>query len=323
MERSLEALRVIADRRPSCVCLRTDITAEDEVHIGTTLDVRIHNGMPLQCATCSRCCQQTQVIKVFQQVKLTLRRITDAVAVVDIDLRITDSTRMIHIHMMFLIVHHGIKFMVVGYTDGHGVRIDLGQIVSRIEGHPCLFVLIPIDGRVTIVEGRTIDMLLSLIIVGEDLPAVTKRLIESRIHLRCCQADSIARQYGGRRTQFTDSGHSTLQLQMDVHHMELISLLDTAIVFILIVGILIDHGDDLLLGHIVDIALAADIERCEPYRLLTLDDEVFLIVSQAFVNNLSENRSFMIVITIGIILIAVILRTSIVKCHGFHLNIII
>ena len=223
---------------------------------------------------------------------------------------------MIHIHVVILILHHGIKIVIVGHTDGHRVRVGLTQIVSRIEGHPCLFVLIPIDGRVAIVERNTVKMVHRIFTISEEFPSIAKRLIEAGIHLRCRQTDSIARQYGWWRIEHTDSGQTALQLQMDVHHVQFIRLLDTAVVFILIVGILIDHGDDLLLGQVIDIALTADVERRQARRFLTLDDKVLLVVGQAFIFCLAYDTIFLRARII--ILITIILLSGMTKRHTFY-----
>ena len=71
---------------------------------------------------------------------------------------------------------------------------------------------------------------------------------------------------------------------MDVHHVALTNRGDVGTRNIaLFVVILIDHGDNLLLGQVEDIRLAAHIERRSLGRRDTVDGEVGLPVSQAIV----------------------------------------
>ena len=70
--------------------------------------------------------------------------------------------------------------------------------------------------------------------------------------------------------------------------MQLVGELHAAIVLILIVGVLVDHGNDLLLHHVVGVRLTADIERGGLSRLLTLDNEVLLVVGHRAVFGLGN-----------------------------------
>ena len=66
---------------------------------------------------------------------------------------------------------------------------------------------------------------------------------------------------------------------MNVHHMQLINQTDAiTLVISLVVGVLIDHTDDLLRRHILGVRLARDIERRGLRRLSPLDREILLIV---------------------------------------------
>ena len=70
--------------------------------------------------------------------------------------------------------------------------------------------------------------------------------------------------------------------------MQLVGELHTTIVLILIVGVLVDHSDDLLLHHVVSVRLTADIERSGLGRLLALDDEVLLVVGHRAIFSLGD-----------------------------------
>ena len=80
------------------------------------------------------CCHflslHTEVEEVLQQVELTLRGIRLAGTVVNINLARTYHARMVHIHVVILILHHLIQVVIVGHLQRHRLRcIHLAQIV--------------------------------------------------------------------------------------------------------------------------------------------------------------------------------------------------
>ena len=186
---------------------------------------------------------------------------------------------MIHIEVVLLILHDGIQVVVVSHTQRHVVRIGLTQIGLRVECQPYLLVLIPVEWGAVDGEWLTIAVQHGVILVVEHLPATGQHLVKTRIHRRCLQSERVARQHGRRRVQRTNLRSTTLQLQADIQHMQLIDQAHTlTFVASLVIRVLINHADDLLRRHIFGIRLARDIERCRLRRLRALDGELLLVV---------------------------------------------
>ena len=102
----------------------------------------------------------------------------------------------------------------------------------------------------------------SILLAVEQLPATGQNLVKTRINGGRLQSDGITRQNGRRCVQQSNLRSTALQLQVDVQHVELVDQTDTfTLVICLVVGVLINDADDLLLGDILGIRLARDIER--------------------------------------------------------------
>ena len=155
---------------------------------------------------------KTQVVEILQEVELTLRLVRQALAVININLAGAVYIRMIHIHVVCLILHHFIQVMVVGHTEQYGVRIGLTQIGLRIECHPSLLVLIPIELRLIIIERYTVAMMDSILLIGKHLPAIRQDLIETWVHSRRFQTHLVTWQYHWRCVQRTNLRCTALQL---------------------------------------------------------------------------------------------------------------
>ena len=224
--------------------------------------------------------------------------------------------------MVILIIHDGIEVVVVGHGERNGVRISLTKIGLRVEGNIVLAILIPIDRRIVVLEGHTVTVVVGIVLCVEEFPAAGEHLVESGVHIWCLQAHGIARQHGGRRTELSDLRHTALEFEVDIDDMQFIGHLHTAVVLILIVRVLVDHGDDLLLHHIVGIRLTADVERGGLGRLLTLDDKVLLIVGHCAIFSLGElgalydGRATLVLV----FLVAIIPLAGCRNLDGFHIT---
>ena len=78
---------------------------------------------------------------------------------------------------------------------------------------------------------------------------------------------------------------------MYIDNMQLIGELKIVSIFILIIGVLIDHRIDSLLRYVKYVALAAHIQSRSLYWFLTLNDEVFLLVLQIIIIFLCDNAT--------------------------------
>ena len=104
-------------------------------------------------------------------------------------------------------------------------------------------------------------MALCIALCSKELPAAAGHLIGSGCDSRLAHRDEVARQDEVGRSDILHNRHAALERQVDVHHMALADRCHIAAGVGLIVVVLVDDGDDLLLRQVVDVALAADIER--------------------------------------------------------------
>ena len=154
---------------------------------------------------------------------------------------------MIYIEVVLLILHHSIEVVVVSHRQWHIVRVGLAQIGLRIEGQEYLLILIPVERCTIVCEWDAITMQHRIVFRIEQFPATGQNLIKSRTNGWCLQTDGITRQYSRRCRQRANLRCTTLQLQVDVHHMQLVYQADTlTLVIWLIIGILINDRNDLL-----------------------------------------------------------------------------
>ena len=122
MEVTLEALGVITNRFPVCVGLRGDVAVEDELEVGTALYMFVKGRM---AGNSGGTAVHAEVEEVLQQVEFALCWVALAGAVVDVYLRVAHYIGMIHIEVVFLILHDGINIVVVSHRQRHIVRIGL------------------------------------------------------------------------------------------------------------------------------------------------------------------------------------------------------
>ena len=192
----------------------------------------------------------TEVMETLQQVELILIGMQTTV---EINLRRTIHILMVDVEVMLLICHDLREVVVVGYTDRHRIRIGLTEVCHRVEGNLVILILIPIELRLVVDKRHAIATGLIIVLTWEQFPTVCDNLVKTRVHRRRLHAEGVTRQDGRRCAQLTDLRCSTLQLQVNVHHVEFVGQRYTVtLIVILIISILIDHADDLLLSHILE-----------------------------------------------------------------------
>ena len=156
-------------------------------------------------------------------------------------------------------IHHLLQVMVIGDTHGYVVRVGLTEISLGIVGHivTVLIIIQQIGSRRIF---YTIDMTLGFGLRLEQLPTTTRQLVGTWCHVRILQADGRTRQHNLWRQDVLYVWHTTLELDMNVHHMALADRRDVTVRIALFVVVLIDDGDNLILRQVIDIRLAAHIE---------------------------------------------------------------
>ena len=123
-------------------------------------------------------------------------------------------------------------------------------------------------------------MVVGIVLIGIEFPTVDKHLVDTCTYLWSVQTYSTTWQDDRRFVQRADRRCSTLQLQVDIHHMEFVGHLDITIITILIIRILIYHRNNFLLSQIADVTLTVHKECCGLSRLLSLNGKVLLMVYQ-------------------------------------------
>ena len=159
-------------------------------------------------------------------------------------------------------------------------RVCLAQVALSIVSH-VVAILIVVHRSVVVDILRTVAVHVGISLVAVYLPSATDEFVSSRCHLRRVHTHRGAWQYCSRRQQRFDDWSTTLKLQVNVDDVHLIDEGCIAVVITcLVVGVLIHHRDNLLLGEIFYVALTAHIEGRRLRRLVTLDDEALLFVLQ-------------------------------------------
>ena len=207
----------------------------------------------------------TQVIEVLEQVESILRT---AAIVVDVNLRVALQTAavVVHVQVVFLVVHHLLQVVVVGHADRHVVRVGLTQIGLRIV---CQIetVLIPVERIYRRRIGHTVDMALGIVRILEEFPTATGNLVSTRCYRRYAHGDARTWQYDGRCIDIFHCRHTTLEVDVDVHHMTFGDRYNmVSIIITLFVVILIDDGDNLLSREVVDVGITGHIQRTGLHR---------------------------------------------------------
>ena len=272
MERALEALSVGADGCPTFRMV--DIGAQEELQLLAALHLTVNRMMAFEIARSNdavligyylisiirfACMQQTQVKQLFEDVKSVLA--TGAV-VIDVDLRVALSVCFgnVHIVVMFLGIHHCLHVVVVGHAHGHGIRIGTTQVGLGVVGH-VVAVLIPVERIGCRVVFHTVGVAFGICLVLEELPTAAGHFIGAGGHFRLAHGVEPSGQDKVRRQDVLHNRHTALKLQVNVQHVTLADGRYIAAGVSLLVVVLIDHGDNLLLRQVVDIALACDEER--------------------------------------------------------------
>ena len=280
MERTGEAVRLIAKRCPVGVCLRRLVGMEEEVEVVACLHPVVERCVAAETV-------DAEVEEVAQQVDATLGV---ASIVVQVDLTVTLHVGMVDMQMELRVGHHLPQVVVVGHAERDGIGIGLTEVGLGVVGQ-ILTVLIPVD-RCLVGELPAIAVALGVLLVLEDLPAAAHDLIGTRLHGGLEESHIVARQDSSRRAEVANLGHATLEVDMDIDDMALRDRLDmrTALVAL---GIVVteDDGDDTVLLEVEDIRLSGDIERGQFLRSITLDGEMLLEVRQLLVVVLTDEHT--------------------------------
>ena len=162
---------------------------------------------------------ERQVEEVLQHVELALVGVdAGGVAVVEVDLRtavVLLGIGMVDEHVVVGVGHDVGDVVVVTHAEGHVVRVGLAQVGLGIVGY-LVVVLIPIDGRVVVDEGRAVLVCGGILLVGKDLPSGAEHLEGTGGHLGHLHTDGRAGQHGVGLGELTDLRHAALELQVDV-----------------------------------------------------------------------------------------------------------
>ena len=211
-------------------------------------------------------------------------------AVGDIYFAVALHVLVVHVVMVFLILQYLRQVMIVGHADLNMVRVSLTKIRLGIVGQ-VESILIPIKW----ISGRrifnTIDMAFGISNLLKEFPSTTRYLVGTRSNVRINHTDFRARQNNLRHLDVLDSRNTTLELQVDVHHMAFTDRRNVCTRLItLLVVVLIDHGDNLLCREVEDVRLATDIERRGLRRCDTVYGEARLPVLQGVVTVATDNQ---------------------------------
>ena len=305
MERTGEAVRLIAKRCPVGVCLRRLVGMEEEVEVVACLHPVVERCVAAETA-------DAEVEEVTQQVDATLGV---ASIVVQVDLTVTLHIGMVDMQMELRVGHHLPQVVVVGHAERYGIGIGLTEVGLGVVGQ-ILTVLIPVD-RCLVGELPAIAVALGVLLVLEDLPAAAHDLIGTRLHGGLEESHIVARQDSSRRAEVANLGHATLEVDMDIDDMALRDRLDmrTALVAL---GIVVteDDGDDTVLLQVEDIRLSGDIERGQFLRSITLDGEMLLEVRQLLVVVLTDEHTGTYVTTLADG------RAGTDICHGMAVHVV-
>ena len=305
MERTGEAVRLIAKRCPVGICLRRLVGMEEEVEVVACLHPVVERCVAAETA-------DAEVEEVAQQVDAALGV---ASIVVQVDLTVTLHVGMVDMQMELRVGHHLPQVVVVGHAERYGIGIGLTEVGLGVVGQ-ILTVLIPVD-RCLVGELPAIAVALGVLLVLEDLPAAAHDLIGTRLHGGLEESHIVARQDSSRRAEVANLGHTTLEVDMDIDDMALRDRLDmrTALVAL---GIVVteDDGDDTVLLQVEDIRLSGDIERGQFLRSITLDGEMLLEVRQLLVVVLTDEHTGTYVTTLADG------RAGTDICHGMAVHVV-
>ena len=166
----------------------------------------------------------------------------------------------VHVVALVFIGHHVGHVVIVGHSHGHSIRIGATQIALGVVSQ-IVFVLIPVELVNVRIVFHTVGMALGITLRSKEFPAATGHLIGSRCHSRLTHRDEVTRQDNLRRGDILHYRNTALERQVYVQHMALTDRCHVAAGIGLVVVVLINHGDNLLLRQVIDIALTAHIQR--------------------------------------------------------------
>ena len=225
-----------------------------------------------------RIVNQTQLEEVLQQIDTILF----ARVVVDVNLAVALQlgTVVVNIQVVLLVIHHLLQVVVVGYTHGHIVRVCLAQVCLSIVGN-VVAVLIPIERVANRRVVHAVGMVLGIALVGEQFPSAANHLVGSGRYVWRLYRYAISGQHNVGRIDIIDGGDAAPEVDMDVQHMILAdgSDLRTGLVALLVV-VLINHGDNLFLREVLDVAFVSDIQRTQLLGRSAVDTEAQLFVDE-------------------------------------------
>ena len=228
--------------------------------------------------------EHTQVVEALQQVETVLRA---AAVVVDVylwldDLGFVEQILVVDVVVVVGGIHYLLQVVVVGYGDGHGVGVGLAQIGPCIVGD-MVVVLIEVEGIHVRAVLDAVDVSLGILRVVEELPSAACHLVGSGRDERLLDADGGAGQDDVGLLDVLDGGHAALELEVNIHHMALADRHDVHACHVgLVVAVLVDDGDNLLGGEVLDVGAAGHIERAGLGGRLAVDGEVGLVVFEVF-----------------------------------------
>ena len=155
--------------------------------------------------------------------------------------------------VLLLVVHHLLQIVVVGYRDRHMVRVGLAEIGLSIVSY-IIAILIPVERVAAWIILYTIGVTLCIVHFLVEFPSTTCYLISTRCYGRRTQCHSCSWKNNTRLGDVFYIRNTTLELQVDIHHVTLSDRSDvhTRLITLLVV-ILINHSDNLLLREVEDV----------------------------------------------------------------------
>ena len=175
-------------------------------------------SMTFKCSSCFWSGREyTQVEEILKQIKFILSRIGLTSTVVNINLALALHTWIIHIHVVCLILHHGIKVMIVGNSQWHVVRISFTEVCLCVVSH-IVAVVVPIKLINSWYIVNTVGMVLCIADLLEYLPSTTGYFVCTRDNVWFTDTDIVTRKNHSWRLDILNCRHTALELQVEIHH---------------------------------------------------------------------------------------------------------
>ena len=201
-----------------------DVRTQNEVEVIAILHLFSQRSMTREGSTRNKTLAIQRRIIQHTQVEETLQLTGTICSIIDINLRVTLQTlqvRNIHIVVVFLILYHLLQIVVVGHLHLYMVRVRLTTDVRQSVVGQTVAVLIPIERIGIWCVRNTIGMTLSIRHTLEQLPATTSYLRSTWNDIRFTQTQHIARDDHRQLINIGYGRTTTLERNMDVHHMAL------------------------------------------------------------------------------------------------------